>query len=265
MDYSWLADLNKVASNAKLFSVAIVGAKSLAMTFILMRIIGNFLQTAEGETPKIGGIMNIIGFGLLIVSSDWIVNAIESMFAGVDIGLTVVGPKQGDALKTYLAKIEEGVAQKDVWDRISFYIELLPLYITTGLMTFAQEILKILDMAVVSMYLVQRVFLIQLFKVIFPFAVAFSTLSADGEKLKRWINIYIGLFFLGIAYAAIIKFSDILFKFIQTKIGLNITQIAYDTPLTSIFAYTVGALLISFMVKLSLFSLVTREVRNFFN
>src|SRR5690606_37533188 len=208
MDYSWLIDLNKLISGTTLFSVTVVGAKSLAMTIILIRVVSNFLITGENpEAPKIGGIMNIIGYGLLIVGSDWMVNAIETMFAGIDLSLTTPQALPDGAIKQYLSKIEEGVSEMDVFDKMSFYISLLPLYLTAGLMTFFQELLRILDMGVVGMYLVQRVFLLQLFKVIFPFAIAFSTIKYDPDMLLRWVKIYIGLFFLGVAYTAILKFT----------------------------------------------------------
>lgn len=266
MDYSWLNELNQLVSSTKLFSATIIGAKSLAMTIILFRVIGNFIATGENpEAPKIGGIMNIIGYGLIIVGSDWVVNAIEGMFSGVNLNLTASHTIENTAIKDYLAQVEEGVGEKDVFDKISFYIELLPLYINVGLMKFIEEFLKILDIGVVGMYLIQRVFLLQLFKIIFPFAIAFSTINSNAEMLMRWIKIYIGLFFLGIAYAGILKFTDTIQSFVQSKVGLNVNAISFDTPLDIIFAYTVGALLISFLVKLALFGLVTREVRNFFN
>ena len=43
------------------------------------------------------------------------------------------------------------------------------------------------------------------------------------------------------------------------------SDIGYDTDLGVIFAYTVGALLISFMVKLGLFAIVTKEIRGYFS
>lgn len=266
MDYSWLTGLNDMVSSAKLFAVTITGAKALAMVWILIKVIKNFIETAENsEVPKIGGIMTIIGYGLIIVSSDWAINVIESMFSGIDVQLTAPQIMPDNAVKQYLSKIEEGVAEMNVFDKMSFYISLLPLYLTTGLMIFFSELLKILDIGVVGMYLIQRVFLIQLFKVMFPFAIAFSTLSSNADMLVKWIKTYMGLFFLGIAYIAIMKFSDLIFEFVQKEAGVTISSINYDTDIRRIFFYSVGALLISFMVKFSLFAIVTKEVRSFFS
>ena len=266
MDYSWLTELNQVISQTKVFSFTIIGAKSLAMTLLLFKIIGNFLQTGENpEAPKIGGIISIIGYGLIIVGSDWVVNAIETMFSSVDVSVAAQHPLKDDALKRYLLELDKIADQYSGLDYIGFYLSLIPLYLTAGLMTFTKMFLDILDMAVVGMYLIQRVFLIQLFKVIFPFAIALSTTKGFEDMLSRWIKIYIGLFVLGIGYMGIMKFSDIIYDFVQSKANVQMSDIGYDTDLGVIFAYTVGALLISFMVKLGLFAIVTKEIRGYFS
>lgn len=168
MDYSWLTDLNNLISSNNLFSYTIIGAKSLAMVLLLFKIFGNFLQTAENpEMPKIGGIINIIGYGLLIIGSDWVVNVIETVFANIDISVADQKPLYDDSVKRYLLQLDQLADDMGPIDKMSYYTSLMPLYLTTGLMTFTQEILAVLDIAVVGMYLIQRVFLLQLFKFIF--------------------------------------------------------------------------------------------------
>lgn len=266
MDYSWLTDLNNLIASQELFSYTIIGAKSLAMVLLLFKIFQNFLQTAENpEMPKIGGIISIIGYGLLIIGSDWVVDIIESVFANIDISVADQKPLYDDSVKRYLLQLDQLADDMGPMDKMSYYTSLMPLYLTTGLMTFTQEILAVLDMAVVGMYLIQRVFLLQLFKFIFPFAIALSTTKGFEEMFSRWIKIYVGLFVLGIAYVAIIKFTSIIFEFIQKKVGLDFHTIDYDTDLRYLFGYTIGASLIAFMVKLGLFALVTKEVRGYFN
>jgi len=266
MDYSWLTELNQVISQTRIFSFTIIGAKSLAAALLMFKVIGNFLQTGENaEAPRIGGIMSIIGYGLLIIGSDWVVNAIETMFASVDVSVASQKPLQDDGLKKYLLELDKIADQYSGLDYIGFYMSLIPLYLTTGLMTFTKQILGVLDMAVVGMYLIQRVFLIQLFKVIFPFAVALSTTKGFEDMFSRWVKIYIGLFVLGIGYTGIMKFSEIIYNFVQSKVNLQMSDISFETNLGVIFAYTVGALLLSFLVKLGLFAMVTKEIRGYFS
>ncbi|HBR81185.1 MAG TPA: hypothetical protein DEA34_00165, partial [Enterococcus sp.] len=80
----------------------------MAMTLLLFKVIGNFLQTGENpEAPKIGGIISIIGYGLIIVGSDWVVNAIESIFSSVDVSVAAQHPLKDDALKRYLLELDK--------------------------------------------------------------------------------------------------------------------------------------------------------------
>ena len=82
IDYNWILDVQKNINASSLFGAGIVGAKSLAMAFLLFKIMGHFLSTAENsEKPPIGGLINIIGFGLIIVGSDFIITTIESLFS----------------------------------------------------------------------------------------------------------------------------------------------------------------------------------------
>jgi hypothetical protein len=266
MDYAWLIDLNQLISTNNLFSYTIIGAKSLAMALLLFKIIGNFLQTAENsEMPKIGGIISIIGYGLLIVGSDWIVNSIETAFAGIEINISEQKPAYDNSIKQYLLEVDTMADDMSAMDRISFYTSLLPLYLTSGLMMFLQQIIEVLDFAVVGMYLIQRVFMLQLFKFIFPFAVALATTKGFEEMFTRWIKIYVGLFVLGIAYMAVIKFGGLVYSFIQQKVNLNLSEINYNTDLKTVFLFAVGAPLVGFLVKLGLLALVTKEVRGYFN
>ena len=86
IDYNWILDVQKNINASSLFGAGIVGAKSLAMAFLLFKIMGHFLSTAENsEKPPIGGLINIIGFGLIIVGSDFIITKIESMYSNIDI------------------------------------------------------------------------------------------------------------------------------------------------------------------------------------
>ena len=265
MDYSWITELTNMANSTNIFTATILGAKSLAISILGFQIFSTFLTTSEGaEPPKLGGLINLAGFALIIAGSDWIVTAIESAFSGVDLKLSSPSADPVDGIKKYMLALEQGVDEMDIFDKIGFYVSNLPLYVCLGLMTFTYDILKVLDLAVVGMYLIQRVFLIQLFRVIFPFAIAFSTFKGS-DMLFRWIKIYTGLFFLGIAYAGVIKFSNMMFNFIQGKVGINYNAINYDTGMDLVFMYTIGALLISFLIKLSLLSIVTKEVRGFFS
>lgn len=115
------------------------------------------------------------------------------------------------------------------------------------------------------MYLLQRLFLIQLFKFIFPLVIAFSTLDKMSDMFYRWIKIYIGLFVLGIAYIAIVKFSVIIYDTLADKVSIKPIDVLLTTEISKIFVAELGALLIAFAVKIGLMGFVTKEIRSFFN
>jgi hypothetical protein len=128
----------------------------------------------------------------------------------------------------------------------------------------------LLDFAVTAVYLLQRLFLLQLFKFLFPFAIALSTTKGFEDMLPRWVKIYIGLFVLGIAYMAIYNFCGIVYYVVNPLLTEKF-QVKYDPDtdtlptIENVFGASCATILLIFMLKLGLMSSVTKEVRGFFN
>lgn len=267
MDYSWVAEIQKAINNSSIFPYAITGAKSLAMAFLLFKIMGHFLSTAENsEKPPIGGLINIIGFGLIIVGSDFIVNTIEQLFSGIEVDVTQMNQNNTmSPASRQMELINEVAESMNAFEKTAFYMSVMPSYIGAFLIMIFSLIIHLIDVAITSMYLLQRVFLIQLFKFIFPLALAFSTLDKMSDMFWRWIKIYIGLFVLGIAYIAIIKFSVIIYDTISSKVEVTPATVILTTEYSKLFMAELGAIIVAFAVKIGLMSFVTREVRGYFN
>lgn len=267
IDYSWVASVQNAINNSSIFTYTITGAKSLAMAFLLFKIMGHFLQTAENEEkPPIGGLISIIGFGLIIVGSDFIVNTIEQLFSGIEVDVTNMNRNNTISPSARQIELINEVAESmGALEKIAFYFAVMPNYSGAMISFFVAKVLHLIDVAITSMYLLQRVFLIQLFKFIFPLAVAFSTLDKMSDMLYRWIKIYIGLFVLGIAYIAIIKFSVIVYDTLANMVDVNIGTILITTEMTKVIMAELAALVIAFAVKVGLMGFVTKEVRSYFN
>ena len=266
IDYNWISEVQQNVESSSIFGAGILGGKALAMAFLLFKIIGNFLQTAENEEkPPIGGLINIIGFGLIIVGSDFIITTIESLFSGIEIEVASMNNNNTiSAAKTQLYYIATQTSDMDTFDTIDFYFSSLHIIFGLVLTYFVSLILHFIDVAVTSMYLLQRVFLIQLFRLIFPLAIAFSTLDKMSDMFYRWIKIYIGLFILGIAYIGIVKFSVIIYNTLYNKIDVNVNS-QLDVEMASVMFADIGILLIVFSVKIGLMGFATKEIRSFFN
>lgn len=267
IDYSWVSSVQSAINNSSIFSYTITGAKSLAMAFLLFKIMGHFLQTAENEEkPPIGGLINIIGFGLIIVGSDFIVNTIENLFSGIEVDVTSMNSNNTmSPAARQLELIHEVAENMGAMEKVAFYFGVMPNYAGAIILYMVGSFFHLLDVAVTSMYLLQRVFLIQLFKFIFPLAIAFSTLDKMSDMLYRWIKIYIGLFVLGIAYIAIIKFSVIVYDTLAGMVDVNVGSIVLTTEFSKVFLAELGALVVAFAVKIGLMGFVTKEVRGYFN
>ncbi|AZI21500.1 hypothetical protein [Chryseobacterium taklimakanense] len=267
IDYTWVSSVQNAINNNSIFAYTITGAKSLAMAFLLFKIMGHFLQTAENEErPPIGGLINIIGFGLIIVGSDFIVNSIEQLFSGIEVDVAQMNNHNTiSPAARQLELINEVAENMGALEKIAFYFAVMPNYMGAIALYFVASLLHLIDVAITSMYLLQRVFLIQLFKFIFPLAIAFSTLDKMSDMLYRWIKVYIGLFVLGIAYIAIIKFSVVVYDTLANKIDVGVAEIVLTTEFSKVFLAELGALLVAFAVKIGLMGFVTKEVRSYFN
>ena len=72
MDYSFI---NQSASNINsnpIFTTVITGAKAMALSLLLLKILNTYMTTLEEHdgVPKIGSILQLVGFGFFIVGSD---------------------------------------------------------------------------------------------------------------------------------------------------------------------------------------------------
>ena len=267
MDYSWISSIQNALNTSPIFAYTIIGAKSLAMAFLLFKVMGHFLSTAENsEKPPIGGLINIIGFGLIIVGSDFIVNMIEQIFSGVEVDVKNLNNfNTMSPASRQLQLINETAESMGAMEKIAFYMSVIPSYIGAFLLVIVTLFFYLIDVAITSLYLLQRLFLIQLFKFIFPLALAFATLDKMSDMFWRWIKIYIGLFVLGIAYIAIIKFSVVIYNTIASQTDVTLESVAITTEYSKLFMSELGAIIVAFAVKIGLMSFVTREVRSYFN
>lgn len=267
LDYSWVSSVESALNANSIFSYTITGAKALAMAFLLFRVISQFLTTGENDDkPKIGGIITIIGYGLIIVGSDWIVTTIEGIFSSVNVDVANMNSQNTmSPASRQMQLINETAETLGSMEKVAFYFSVMGTYIACIFTFILAVILQVVDIAITSIYLLQRLFLIQLFKFVFPFAVAFSTLKETQDMFFRWIKIFIGLFVLGIAYIAIIKFSVIIYNTIANQVDVGFNEITTSFAISKVFLAECGALIVAFAVKIGLMSFVTREVRGYFS
>ncbi len=266
LDYAWINDLQNALNSNRIFNASVTGAKSFAMAILLFRVLKTFINSTSNdyESPKIGNMMQVIGVGLVLVSSDWIVNLIEQLFSGVNTNVSSMSFNI-NPVKDYLQALDDAGDTETGLDKIAYYMAVIKAYSAAVVILIIYLILLIFDFAVTCMYLLQRLFLLQLFKFIFPFALALSTAPGYDDLLPRWAKIYMGLFILGIAYTGVLQFSQIVYSTIAPKTQSFTGGINALTSIDSIVVGQLGAIAVMFAVKISLMSFATREIRNFFS
>lgn len=266
MDYSWINELQNALKSTNIFSATITGAKSFALAMLLFTVLKTFVTTtsASYEAPAIGNIMAVIGTGLVIVSSDWIILLIDGAFAGVNIYGNQQNIPELTVAKDYLQHLDDMGSSLSGIDKVAYYFAIIKAYFSAIVIQVIYLFLRLIDFAITSMYLLQRLFLVQLFLFIFPLALAMSTTPGYQDMLPRWVKIYIGLFILGIAYNGVLSFSFIVYDTIAPK--LQATTGVDALMSIDVIAYgQLGALLVTFAVKISLMGFVTKEIRSYFS
>jgi hypothetical protein len=274
MDYDFINQVVSRLNSNPVFTTVITGAKAMALSLLLLKILNTYMTTLEEHdgVPKMGSILQLVGFGFFIVGSDWIIDLIEQVFSGFSFSISSENPfdESYKKAKEYYVNVAKKPKGGDVFTDIKFFVSYIPNAIMAGIVVIISLVLMLLDFAVTAVYLLQRLFLVQLFKFLFPFAIALSTTKGFEDMLPRWVKIYIGLFVLGIAYTAIYQFCGIIQDVVQPLLEKQF-QIKYDPgtdtlpTIENVFGASCATILLMLMLKLGLMGAVTKEVRGFFN
>lgn len=265
MDFEFINILIGKLESANIFKYLFTGSKVLAMAFLCFRFFETYLKNFENETPPIGSVLNILGYGLIIMSGDWIMTSIESLFAGVDTAMhSTSSDLYEDLFNSIWLEIQDTYKGCTRWyDYIApTFLNLISIIFLIFTSILAM-LCKLADLSVTASYLLQRIFIIKFLQFVFPLALAFSTLSKMDNLFYSWIRRYIGVFLLGIAYIGIINFADI----VQASI---VTSFADETlfPALSVMNSSFGAIIavvVTLGIKIKLFQAITSYILSFFS
>jgi hypothetical protein len=267
MDFTFIEELRRLLEHNNIFgwSFLLSGCKAMALALLMFKLLNTYISDFDTETPKMGNIFNVIGYACIIMSCDWIIGFIEGLFSQID-GMVATTPSDlFGRMETILQQ------QMDVYnsDDIGFFDMTIDIifsflfYVCYAIVAFC---FKIADLSLTCAFLLTRVFLIQLMKLFFPLVIALSTLDITKDLLGKWIKKYIGLLVLGLAYIAIINFTnvvqDLLVKQFLSEEGSNFASMGYMSPT---FVGCLITTIVVFSVKFKLFTMVTSFVTNFFS
>lgn len=269
MDFTFINELSKAVATTNIFMYAFTGGKVLALGLLVFRILEAFTKDFDSKEPKIGNLMSIMGYGLVIMSSDWIMMTIDNIFSSVDVAMSNTSSdlftQLNDLVNKKLKQIFE--TSEDWWDYIG---AICSNFLTVMGLAFSWIIgacFKLADLSITAGYLIQRLFILKFLQFLFPLTIALSTYTGTAKLFSSWILRYIGVFILGVAYIGIIKITNLLLPLIvkQFDIGSEHYGVIGDTVNGGIFGIGIlTAIVVSFTVKVKLFAMVTNYVSNMF-
>ena len=198
------------------------------------------------------------------MSGDWIVGFIESAFSMVDSSMYATPSNLYNDLEAKLLQHNQDLLQGiGFLDLVMMPIDTIIAFFYSFILLILITLCKIADLAMTAGYLLSRLFLIQLMKLLFPLIIALSTLDITKDLLGKWIKRYIGLFLLGLAYIGIINFCAILQDTLLHQFARD-----PDGELMGMGHYIYGAcitVIVVFTFKVNMFSTVTSYLSNFFS
>lgn len=265
MNFEFINDLMKILQKSNIFQYAFTGSKVLAFALLLFKVLESFTKDFEDKTPKIGNLMNIFGYGLIIMSSDWIIKTIEEIFVSVDKTMTT---KESDLYLELINLVTTDLFLmfqecNDWWDYINVAFTSLESIIALVLALILGGLFKLADLSLTVSYLLQRIFIIELLKFLFPLAIALSTYTGTAKLFHTWLLRYIGMFILGIAYIGILNIMPLIQERLLEQ--FNTTEIVFYQVKGGL--YSMGILItviVVFTIKIKLFAVVTNYIMGMF-
>ncbi|MDV4099078.1 hypothetical protein CMT22_17790 [Elizabethkingia anophelis] len=263
MDFDFINTLINSLQSQNIFKYAFTGTKVLAMAFLLFRFLETYIKNFETESPQIGGILTVLGSGLMIMSGGWIIDFIENLFAGIDTSMhSTSSDLYTQLMENIWLKYSQIFEGCDAWydyigTAVGAILDIIFIFLALIIAVFG----KVADLSITAGYLVQRVFILQLLKFLFPLMLAFGTFSKMENMLYSWIKRYIGIFILGIAYIGIINFMSLIQGSLLSQFG-KIDDGFFDQSYGSGVLITI---VVTITIKIKLLHSVTSYVMSMFS
>lgn len=269
MDFSFINSLMNQLQSTNIFMYTFTGAKVFALAMLMFKVLDAYSKDFDSKDPRIGSIMSLFGYGIVIMSSDWVMGMIENVFSTVDVAMANTSSDLFENLNAQVGAKMEGlfVGAEDVWDYMGVFFSNIIMIVTLVFTWALGGLCKLADMSITASYLVQRIFILKLLQFLFPLAVALSTYSGTAKLFSSWILRYIGVFILGIGYIGIIKITDLIQTAIVSEFdtGGGNYGVVGNTIDGSIFSGGIlVAMIVTFTIKIKLFSVVTSYISGMF-
>ena len=264
MNFDFINSLRKSLEGYNIFSYTLNGIKILALAFIVLKAIQLIFKNSTEEKFDYTQLVKMGGYILLISSGNYIIDLFEEMFTEINNFIDIKeSTLYSEMVEDIHLKVQEKlsitspwaiITGEDTFGLIIFLIEYLVFAILAALC-------KIADLSITASYLLQRIFIIELLKFLFPVAVVMSLWEKWDNMLMSWLKRYFSMLVLGIAYIGIINFVEMVSKEIKN-------QYDYLGTGADLSVYMFGvllALIVCFTTKVKLLSSVTSYIQGYFS
>ena len=82
-DFSFINNIRQSIESEDILNYTITGFKAFAIALLGLKYLGKYFQNMDHEEPRLGGFMEVLGAGMIIISADWIIDMIENIFAQI--------------------------------------------------------------------------------------------------------------------------------------------------------------------------------------
>lgn len=259
MDFEFIQQLRIALESTNIFSFTLNSIKILAGAFVIFKIIILLLKKSTQEQFDYMEVFRLLGYIVLIGSGDLIINAFEDAFKMIDDNM---GWTESNLYADMLLKTEEKLKQKEIsfWDIMTGAQELMVSFLIYIVIFILSLLFKVADLSITVSYLLQRLFIIELLKLLLPVALVVSLWKGWENMLISWLKRYFGMLVLGIAYMGIINFSHL----VQDKIIEQFNTSQFGNLITWSSGVLI-AVIVVFTIKVKLFAVVTSYINGYFS
>ncbi|GIJ95386.1 hypothetical protein CAPN002_26040 [Capnocytophaga stomatis] len=263
MDFEFINSLRLSLEDNNIFAYSLNSIKGLAFAFILAKIMMLILKKSTTEQFDYMGLWRILGYLVLVGSGNYIIDAFEEAMTTID---NHIGVKESNLYAELMfkaeKKFEEFTEGMSFWGMMNNGADLIVGFLMYTVVLLLAMLLKLAELSITASYLLQRIFIVELLKLLLPVVVVLSLWEKWENMLISWLKRYFGMIVLGIAYIGIINFTQM----VQDKI-LEQYNIQAMMP-GSYITWATGALIavvVVFGIKVKLFAVVTSYIQGYFS
>src|SRR5690606_1888596 len=177
-DFSFINSIRQSIESENILNYTITGFKAFAIALLGFKYLGKYFQTMDHEEPRLGGFMEVLGAGMIIISAEWIIDMIENIFSQIDDSITTkTVPFNTEVVTTAMLELQMLQDGCSGFVCLNVFVASCVAYCIIVIFYAIYCLLWVLDNLVYGSHLIERVFLCQIMRFVFPLAIVFSQLD----------------------------------------------------------------------------------------